>query len=277
MEKDLTNRQIGGYRVITRLARGGFSTVWKAKPTGKGKAPVVIKMMLPEKARDRSTRGVFKHEWKICRKLQHPGLITYHEYGEHEDLPYLVMEWFDGKNLKSLVGEKSKLIRARAAEIFRHAAEALGYLHRQGVVHRDVKPENYLVDGEANTRLIDFSIAQTAWQRRLSFGASLTGTPTYMAPELLQGKRARPQSDVYALGAVIFETLTGRPPITGQTQKELLNRHLKGQAPRLAKVDKHVSGPLDKLVSNMLAKDPRARPADAGQVAQRLKSIPIYT
>ncbi|MFW5857905.1 MAG: serine/threonine-protein kinase, partial [Planctomycetota bacterium] len=198
---DLTSRQIEKYRVLGRHASGGFSVLWKAHYANNKRKYVAIKLMLPEKAKSRSDRPLFEREYKICRGFDHPALLKYHSYGVHNSLPYLVMDFFDGKNLKALIAERSELVRVQAGRIAGAVAAGLGYIHAQGIVHRDIKPENILVAADGGARLIDFSIAQTKWQRLNPFDRGLHGTPSYLAPEVVQGKCAGSASDIYALGA----------------------------------------------------------------------------
>ena len=232
--------------------------------------------MLPEKAASRHNRRMFFREWKICRRFNHPGLLKYYACGTYQGLPFLVMEFFEGRNLKGLVVEKNPLVYDNTRKIITSIVSALAYVHRHRVVHRDMKPENVMISSEAEIRLIDFAISQTKWQRILSFSNRLSGSPSYMAPELLAGKPASTRSDIYALGVIIFEMIAGRPPFIGDSSQEVLSHHMRSAPVRLSKLNPDVSASLDKLVASMLDKDPAQRPVNAAEALRRLESIKVY-
>jgi serine/threonine-protein kinase len=267
---------VGPYRVIARIAAGGFCTVWKAHPLRDRKTTVALKVMRPEKARSRADRRRFAHEWKLCRKLHGTGLLEYLDYGEHESCPFVSMEYFPGRSLALCLDDPPDGFSTQISRIAAQTAEALTTVHSAGVVHRDMKPGNVLV-ADGGVRLIDFSIAQTRFQRILPVGdGGLHGTPAYMAPEVIQGGRASTASDLYSLGVVIFQMLAGRLPFVGDNDNAVLTQHVKSAPPRLSRFNSDVSPALDKTVASLLAKDPGARPADAGGLAKRLRSTPIY-
>jgi eukaryotic-like serine/threonine-protein kinase len=270
---DFTNRQIGSFRAMLPIAKGGFSTIWKARYVRGSSEKVVLKIMNPSAVKQNEHRGMFAREWKMVRGLDHPCLLEYLEYGTHEGLPYMAMEFFPGQTLRQLLREENPVVRENLVPLVEQLARAVGYLHDQGIVHRDLKPENILLNEEAlDLRLIDFSIAQTRWQRMMDFGSKMHGTPTYMAPEQLRGRRSRPESDLYSLGVIVYEMVAGRPPFTGQTEQEVMRQHVRSEPRRLSNLAPGISSELDKLVMDLLAKDPARRPRRAGEVMRKLGS-----
>jgi len=274
--EDLKNRQIGGYRCLMRIAEGGTSMVWKAQ-TLDAKHQVAIKLLKPEAIRDRSVRRAFARELKLCHALHHPGLLRYREGGSFEGTPYIVLEYFESLSLKQrLTPELRRQTLKRADKILIHAARALDYIHEHGIVHRDVKPENLLVGDEGDTKLIDFSAALHGIAKWLPFARQAVGTPSYVAPEQLLRKAAKPAADIYAFGAVIYEMLAGRPPFVGETQGEMLQRKLTADPPLLSRLNREVTPGLDKLVSAMLARSPGDRPCDCKAFLRQLQKTGVF-
>lgn len=275
---NLTNRRLGPYRCIVRLATGGFGTIWKAEP-GRGKRKVAIKVPNQDMLSDRKALAAFRSEYDLCKKFKHPGLLKYLDFQYLDQTPYMVMEYFESQTLKAiLLGDGATAVKAKAQEIIVRAAEALACIHEQGVIHCDVKPENILVNKKGAIRLIDFSIAQkcgsfTSW---LPFLRRIQGTPTYMAPEQIQKKRLTPAVDMYALGATIYEFLGGQPPFIGNNQDEILSKALKAKPGTLTKLNTHVTAGLDKLVLSMLAKRPENRPRDMQAFLRQLARVGVY-
>ncbi|MFH0910783.1 MAG: serine/threonine-protein kinase [Planctomycetota bacterium] len=279
---DYTNRQIGAFRVVSRIAAGGFSTIWKAIPIANGDVPgsemtnAAIKIMRPDVAISRDNRNMFAHEWKIVRSFDHPKMLKYHQYGVYEGFPFLTMEYFAGQTLRKILIDNPDAIRPKTAVIVGHVAEALAYIHKLGLVHRDVKPENILVNEEGEIRLIDFSLAQTKWERTFNFFRKRDGTPSYMSPEQLARQRLTPQSDLYSLGVILFEMLSGRSLFVGKDAREVMRQHLWTAPPRLSHVNPVITTAVDKLVASLLAKSPDERPRDAYEVIRRITSTEFF-
>ncbi|MBN1256856.1 MAG: serine/threonine protein kinase [Planctomycetes bacterium] len=274
---DITNRRFGKYRIVSRVGRGGFSTIWKGESVNDRNEKVVVKLMLPEKAAYWHNRRMFAREWKICRRFDHPGVLKYFGCGTYEGLPYLILEYFEGRTLKGLIFDKSPLVYDQTREVITSTASALAHVHSFNVVHRDMKPENVMINSQGELRLIDFSLSQTKWQRFASMSRRLSGSPSYLAPELLAGKPASARSDVYALGVIIFEIMTGRPPFIGANAKEVMSQHMRNAPSRLSKLNPEVTPALEKLVASMLDKDPNGRPVDGAEALRCLEAIKIYS
>ncbi len=259
---DYTNRQFGKYRATVRLARGGFSEVWKAKSTqSKDKKEYAIKIMDNKAAKRQKVKpGMFKREWKIVQELQHPNIIKCIEYGELEGTPFIVMEMFNGFTVRSAIVNNNPVLKKYGNIIVAKAAHGLKYLHSKNIIHCDIKPENILINNEGMVKIIDFSLAKTKNQRMLSFSSNIEGTPAYLAPEQLLKKKASSASDVYSLAVVIFENFTRRGMYIASTENEIMNKILKEKAPRISKFNPDITPELDNIVATMLEKDPTMRP-----------------
>ncbi len=270
-------RQVAGYRFLTRIAVGGVGIVWKAVHRDSQEA-VAIKLLRPELVEDREARGGFEREFKVAKDFSHEFLLRYIDQGQLGRTPYLMMEYFPSVTLKAcLGGDKTCPIFGKAGELIGNLAGALRYIHERGVIHRDIKPDNVLVDTEGRVKLIDFSVALSGISRWLPFGRKVAGTPSYMAPEQIRKGAATTATDIYALGATVFELLAGRPPFIGESQDDLLNKHLNEKPRAVSHYNRRVSGEMDKLVEAMLAKEPAERPGDAGQIVAKLKRIRVFS
>jgi serine/threonine-protein kinase len=204
------------YELINQVGAGGMSTVWLAHDNLLGRT-VAIKRLHPNLADDPKAAARFKNEAQAAARLAHPGIITVFDTGEDSDGAYIVLEYVEGSNLAQILDAEASLDPARAANIARQAAAALDYSHAQGVIHRDIKPSNLMIDSDGKVRVADFGIAKTidSGQTQTDLG-EMKGTISYMAPELLEGHPASPASDIYSLGAVTYELLTGSPPFVGE-------------------------------------------------------------
>lgn len=275
---DLTNRTLGAYRCVCRVTAGGFGTVWKAVSRD-GSETVAIKIINADLAESRQAQSVFQKEYTMCRNFDHPGLLRYLDFQRFEGIPYMVMEYFDSCTLKTAMSDAAPFpAKGLAHTIIRNAGDAIAYIHEQGVIHCDIKPENILVNAEGVVRLIDFSIAMKAgavstW---LPFLRKVEGTPSYMPPEQILKKKLTPDADTYAFGATIYEFLGGRPPFVGKNQNEVMNKALKTPPTPLAKLNPGITPGLDKAVLSMLAKDPNDRPHDIRAFLRQLDRAGVY-
>lgn len=213
------------------------------------------------------------------RRLRHRSIVRTLHYEPDPDSPFLVLEFFRASNLKMHLQRHEPLIRERAHDIISQVAEALGYLHQSGWVHADVKPDNILVNHQAEVRLIDFALAVGIWGwlcARFTGRRLLQGTPSYMSPEQIRDKPLGRASDMYSLGVVIFEMITGRPPFLGDSPKELLQRHLQSEPPRPSDLNPAVTRRMDALVLKMLAKRSKERPRDMQQFLEDFHDVPVF-
>lgn len=263
--ENLTGRQVGRYRLVQRIAQGGMGTVYKAR-TAADKISFAVKI-LNEELDARKYTGAMEKEYRTCQELRNQRILKYFDYNTHEGRPYFVMEYYEGEPLGKLLKneESARMLRSRAHVVVRHMAEAVAYIHLQGVIHRDIKADNFLYNAERqDVKLIDFSTAVRAHRGILSLfnftKPAIVGTPSYMAPEQITRQRPTISADIYSFGAMLFEMFAGRPPFTGSSQNAVLNQILQTPAPQLKRFNPDVSPEFNNLVKNMLAKNVEQRP-----------------
>jgi len=214
------------YRIESLVARSGMASVFRATDTRTGQ-PVAIKIPHEEMEGDPVLYERFQREAEIGKMLDHPGIMKVYELPVPGRL-YTVMEWVDGRPLRKVMGVARKLPPERAINIAVRVLEALDHMHSRGVAHRDLKPENIMLDGEDRIKLIDFGIASKAGARRLTFGklSQVMGTPDYISPEQVKGKRGDRRSDLYSLGVILYEMLAGKAPFNGANAFAIMNDRL---------------------------------------------------
>ncbi|MEZ0230895.1 MAG: serine/threonine-protein kinase, partial [Planctomycetota bacterium] len=209
----MDGKRVGSYALGEELGRGGMGVVYRAFDTNL-RRPVALKMILDASRADLEERERFEREARATAKLSHPGIVQVFDAGVHEGKPFLVMELVEGRSFETVLSGKEALTPRRVAEVVRGVAEALQHAHEHGVVHRDVKPQNVLLDREGRPRLVDFGLARDSATNNLTVTGSILGTPAYLAPEQARGESRGqgPAIDIYALGAVLYRALVGRPP-----------------------------------------------------------------
>ncbi|MCA9609402.1 MAG: serine/threonine protein kinase [Myxococcales bacterium] len=270
------------YELVRMVGAGGNGVVYVARQIGLGRV-VAFKMMFAERMREERAMRRFAREARALAALDHPGCVRVLDYrAEPDAVPYLVMELVEGFPLVSLIGI-SGLPPQHAIIVALRIAEAVDAAHRAGIVHRDLKPENVILDlaaGELRVRLIDFGLAlvfdrDKGRQSRLTAENRVVGTPEYMAPEQIKGEDADGRTDLYALGVLIYELLTGVPPFKGPTASATLGMHLDDPPPPLPlrNLDGTAADALRSLVYSLLEKRPENRPRDAAEVATSLRAL----
>ncbi len=214
----------------------------------------------------------FEREQQIGEKLDHPGIAKVFA-DENRSRVYMAMEWAEGKLLRQILHEDKKLPPERAVRIALGVCDTLEYIHGRGIVHRDLKPENVIVDADDHTKLIDFGIAGQAGARRLTFGkfSQIMGTPDYISPEQVKGKRGDARSDIYALGIMLYEMLAGQVPFSGSSPFVTMNDRLSRDPKPLREIDPAISIELEETVRRALARDADDRYASARQFAEDLR------
>jgi serine/threonine protein kinase len=263
--------QLDHYRIDGVAARSGMASIFRGTDLRTGRA-VAIKVPHPEMEGDPILFDRFQREGEIGKKLDHPGVVKVLD-DEERSQRYMVLEWVDGRLLRQLLNEQKKLPQERAIKITLGLCKALDYIHSQGVVHRDLKPENIMVDAEDRIKLIDFGIAANAGSRRLTF-AKLTeamGTPDYISPEQVKGKRGDARSDIYALGVMFYEMLTGKVPFTGPNPFVIMNERLLNNPIPPREANPEISLELQEIIYRTLERDPKKRYASAHEFALDLE------
>ena len=268
---DLVGKTWARYRIVCQLGRGGMAVVYKAYQPGLDRH-VAIKFLLPQVIPDPTLIKRFKQEAKVIAKLRYPNIVTVLDFGERQGVAYLVMEYVEGETLKAKLGKPMPL--ESALEIASQMGRALDYAHSQGIIHRDVKPSNILLAREDWALLSDFGIAKVLEgpQQFTMTGASV-GTPEYMAPEQGQGLKVDARADIYALGVVLYEMLTGRPPFSGDTPLSVMLKHVTDLLPPPRNLNANVPEAVEQVIVKAMAKDPAARYASAREMVAALESL----
>lgn len=264
-------KSLGKYELVSPLGQGGMGVVWRARHTELGR-DVAIKVMLAGEHASEEMLARFRREARLAAKLQDPGIVTVFDCGNEGRLHYFVMELVEGQSLKELLAN-GPLPVDRAVRIAAEAARALGAAHDSGVVHRDVKPGNLLIDTKGRVRVADFGLAKDLSDASLTATGTVVGTPSYMAPEQAAGETSliSPRTDVYALGAVLYEMLTGRPPFTGTALAVL--RQIDAEAPTSPSTrNSAIPSAVEAVVMRALAKEPENRYANARELAMALEN-----
>ena len=263
--------QLDHYRIEGVAARSGMASIFRATDVRTGR-PVAIKVPHPEMESDPVFFERFHREEEIGKAMDHPGVMkVIAEDGRSQ--VYMVMEWVEGWLLRQVLNEQRKLPPGRAVGIALRILEALEYLHSHGVVHRDLKPENIMIDSEDRIKLIDFGIAAKTGARRLTFAklSQTLGTPDYISPEQVKGKRGDARSDLYAVGVILYEMLTGRAPFTGPNAFVIMNDRLLNNPVPPREIDPAISSQLQEIIYRALERDPSKRYASAREFAWDLE------
>jgi tRNA A-37 threonylcarbamoyl transferase component Bud32 len=260
----------GRYRLVRRIASGGMGEVWEADDTVLGRR-VALKVLVEELAADRRATRRFVREARATARLTHPNVARVYDFGRDGGAPFLVMELLQGQTLADRLAA-GPLPPAEAARIAASVADALDAAHQLGIVHRDVKPANVMLTPAGDVKVMDFGIAAAADETNSTTGSGLYATVAYVSPERVAGEPATPASDVYSLGAVLYELLCGRPPFTGSTPALVARAHLHDPPPPLRQLAPWVPPRLAEAAEAALAKDPARRPSSAAALAARLRS-----
>jgi len=260
------------YRIESVVARSGMASIFKATDTRTG-ATVAIKVPHEEMEGDPVLFERFQREAEIGKLMDHPGVMKVLDDGEKHSRIYMVMEWVDGRLLRHIIHEEKPLPQERAITIAARVLEALEHIHSRGVAHRDLKPENIMVGPEDQIKLIDFGIAAKADARRLTFGklSQVMGTPDYISPEQVKGKRGDRRSDLYSLGVILYEMLTGKLPFSGPNPFAVMNdRVLNNPVPPRA-ANPQVTPELQEIIYRELEREPANRYKNAEEFSWDLQ------
>ncbi|MDE3200578.1 MAG: serine/threonine protein kinase [Acidobacteriota bacterium] len=259
------------YRIEAVIAHTSMSVLYKAVDEKTGRM-VAIKVPHEELETDPVLFERFKREEEIGQQLDHPGIVKTFNSEERSRL-YLVMEWVNGRLLRTILNEEKKLPIGRATKIAIHILNALDYMHKRGIVHRDLKPENVMVDSHDNIKIIDFGIAMKEDARRLTFVnlSSTLGTPDYISPEQVEGHRGDQRSDIYSLGIMFYEMLTGRVPFIEPNPLAAMNERLQHDPKPPRELNPDIAPALEEILFRALERNPRHRYANAHEMVWDLE------
>src|SRR3989449_7307237 len=261
----------GRYRIQRKLGAGGMADVYLAEDQELGRR-VAIKILNSRHGNDDQFIERFRREAKNAAALNHPNIVSIYDRGEAEDTYYIAMEFLDGRTLKELIVGRGAAPINVAVEYARQILSALRFAHRHGIVHRDIKPHNVLVDAEGRVKVTDFGIARAGTSQMTEAG-SIVGTAQYLSPEQARGSPVDQRSDVYSLGIVLYELLTGTVPFTGDTPVEIAMKHLSEVPVPPSELRDDVPDDLDLVVLRALAKDPEDRYQTAEEMNADLARI----
>jgi serine/threonine protein kinase len=261
------------------IRAGAIYEIWAVRPMSETTA-YAMKWLPPGPKYDRHTLGDLRHEFQVGASLAHRAVIRTIEFDTTSNGAYMLLELFKVLNLKQqiLTGHKKLLHRAR--DLLIEAASGLAHFHEKGWIHRDIKPDNFLVSDENVVKLIDFNLSRKmggALSKLFSRRSKvIQGTPSYMSPEQIRGQQLDQRADIYSFGCVVYEMLSGKTPFTASSPNELLQRHLRSKPPDLTVIDKNITPDFAAFVQRMMAKDPKDRPATMKDVMMELKAKSMF-
>jgi beta-lactam-binding protein with PASTA domain len=262
----------GRYHIVERIAAGGMGEVFRAHDAVLARE-VAIKVLHRSLAGDQAFVDRFRREARAAAALSHPNIVAVYDWGAVDGIYYMVMEFVRGRASRELLNTYGRLEPAQTAEIVRQTLLGLGHAHREGLVHRDIKPENIMVTTEGIVKVADFGLARAYADGRQTQAGTVTGTVQYLAPEQIRGEPADPRSDLYSLGVVSYEFLTGKLPFTGETAMSIAYKHLSDRVPRPSAVVAEVPSELDGFVASATERERELRPESAAAMRLDLEAI----
>ncbi|NIM91614.1 MAG: protein kinase [Candidatus Aminicenantes bacterium] len=262
----------GRYEIIEELGKGGMGKVYRVEDK-KIKEEVALKLIKPDIASDKKTIERFSNELKMSRKIAHRNVCKMYDLGEEKGTHYITMEYVPGEDLKSFIRRAGTLSAGKTIFIAKQVCEGLSEAHRLGVVHRDLKPQNIMIDKEGNARIMDFGIARSIAGKGITGAGVMIGTPEYMSPEQAEVKEVDQRSDIYSLGVILYEMVTGRVPFEGETPLGIAMKH-KSEVPKDPKeLNTQMPEDLSRVILRCMEKDKEKRYQNAGEVRSELENI----
>ncbi len=260
------------YQIGSRIGDGGLATVYRATDLRLDRT-VAVKILKPQWAKDPEALERFHREARTAAKLTHPNIVQVFDAGVEGNVPFLVMEYLPEPNLKQIIADYAPLPPRKVLQVAICCCQALAEIHRHGLVHGDVKPQNILFTSQGEPKLSDFGIATAVGQTDQGTTGMVMGTAYYISPEQAQGRVMSPQSDLYSLGCVIYECLTGQPPFLGETAAQVAAKHVRQQPPSPRALNPSISPAQEYLLNKAMAKDPARRYRSADQMRTDLEKL----
>ena len=268
----------GRYHIIEELGRGGMGRVYKVFDK-EIKEKMALKLLRPEIAADEKMIERFRNELKFTRKITHKNICRMYDFNKEDETMYITMEYVSGEDLKSSLTRMGPLSAGKTVFLAKQICEGLAEAHKLGVVHRDLKPQNIMIDRGGNIRIMDFGIARSVQAKGVTATGMIIGTPEYMAPEQVEGKDVDQRSDIYSLGVILFELLTGTVPFEGDTPITVAIKHLREDAPEPKTINANIPDDMNKVVLKCLEKDRTKRYKSVEELLSELdkieKGVPI--
>lgn len=259
------------YRLVTEIGGGKMAVVFRGEDTWRG-IPVAVKVLRPDYVKNEAVLSRLHSQVQTVASLVHPNIVATYEVGQDGDCHYLVMEFVEAPTLKELIHVGVPFSIERALDIAAQICNAVGHAHRVGMVHGDIKPQNVFVSADGRVKVADFGIASALSAAPVVEGEILWGTPHYFSPEQAAGQDVTPASDVYSIGVVIYEMLTGRPPFEAETDIGVALKHLREEPVPLRQLNPDVPLQVERIVRKVMAKEPAARYRTADQLGRILDS-----
>ena len=268
---DLVGQSLGQYQILGEIAKGGMSTVYRARQSSMNRE-VAIKILPATFMHDSTFLDRFYREVDIIAHLQHPHILPVYDFGQFDNMPYIVMAVLNGGTLTDKIKREGAMELTEVLRITKEIADALDYAHSKGIIHRDFKPGNVLLDERDNTYLADFGLAKLRESdTQITLGSAMLGTPAYMSPEQADGSELTPAADIYSFGVTVFQMLTGRVPFEGNTTGVLI-AHATQPVPNMRDIRATLSEGTQGVIFTAMAKNPSDRYASAGELAKALKT-----
>ncbi|MEA1949806.1 MAG: serine/threonine-protein kinase [Planctomycetota bacterium] len=269
---------IGPYRLLNIVNTGQTSRIWQAYDDAAHEI-CGIKVLLEDFQRNREHIGYLRQEFVVGENLKHKHIIQINDFASDRGIYYLAMEWFPAPNMKHLIRHEFEQTQHKVPDLVEQMGESLAYLNEHGWVHRDIKPDNYLVSAAGKVKLIDFALTQKTKggiAKLLNPKSKIQGTRSYMSPEQIRGGALDSRSDLYSLGCTIFELLSGKPPFTGSSGNELLMKHLRSSPPTLESANRNVTPEFGDLIRQTMAKKPGNRPKSVTDFLTQFRMVQIF-
>lgn len=270
--EDLTGKQFGPYQIVAPLGEGGMAAVYKAYHPAMERY-IALKVLPRHMAFSEEFLTRFRREAKLLAQLQHPHILPVFDYGEGDGYPYIVMPFIVSGTLADIL-RKQRLSLPEVRRILTQIGDALSYAHGRGMIHRDIKPSNVLIDERGNCLLTDFGLARMVEAaEKLTTSGSIMGTPAYMSPEQGMGSNTDYRSDLYSLGVILYEMITGRVPYTAETPVAVVFKHIQDPLPAARKFNPNLPEALERVLLKSLAKNPEDRYQTADEFVQAVQRV----
>lgn len=267
----------GPYRLLSPIKISQNTQIWVVMNDSKQQR-YAMKTLLARCAHNREQVGLLRQEYAVGTSLKNKRIIEMYELSEERERPFVIMELFQAPNMKEHIQKGIDPLLPVMPRIVQQSAEAMDYFHKQGWIHRDIKPDNFLVDTQGEVKLIDFALAQKKQGflgRLLSGKGKIQGTRSYLSPEQIRCAALDQRSDIYSFGCTLFHLLAGQPPYTGKDTNDLLNKHLKSMIPSIEAYNRNVTPEFSKLLRAMMAKTPEGRPNSMAEILETLRTMKV--